>query len=333
MNSWKCGTIEMRVLMITSEWPTSERPHAVPFIVRQVENLRAADVEVDVFPFRGNKQIFNYLQARNEVRRLIHQRDFDVIHAQWGQSALLALPKTKPLVVTFRGDDVHGIVGKKNHQTLTGLVLTMISRYMAHIADERIVVARDLAFKLGINDYHVIPSGIDLEKFHPVEKRQARHILSLPEGELVLFAGDKSNPRKRFSLIEQAVNLAKNEIPNLDLVAADQVPHEIIPLYMSACDVLLLASVHEGSPNVVKEALACNLPVVSTDVGDVRERIDSIEGCVICDDDKPETLAAGILFVLSHKKRVDGRKTVIELDEIALTQKLISVYKKALGEV
>ena len=272
----------------------------------------------------------NYLQARREVQTIIKQGAFDLVHAQWGQSAVLALPKMKPLIVTFRGDDAYGIVGKRTHQTVQGMILKMVSCYAARIADERIVVSQELASHLALSDYHVIPSGIDFNKFRPMERQEARRILKLPDKKLVLFVGDHSNPRKRLPLIEEAVALVQASQPDLEFVCVNNIPHQQIPLYMNACDVLILASVREGSPNVVKEALACNLPVVSTDVGDVRERINAIEGCEICEDAKPETIAAALKRVVRRAQRVDSRNTVLDLDEHLLTQKVIDVYLNAL---
>jgi glycosyltransferase involved in cell wall biosynthesis len=316
--------------MITSEWPSSINPAAVPFIVRQVDCLREAGIQVNVFPFRGNKKIANYVHARRSVQALIQQSKFDLVHAQWGQSTLLAVPKRKPLVVTFRGDDVNGIVGERSRQTLQGFVLRLISHYAAMIANERIVVSKRLAVRLHLKNYHVLPSGIDLKVFFPIERGQARRALELPDKDFVLFVGNPSNPVKRLPLIREAIALARAKNPNIELLCLGDVPHERIPKFMNASDVLVLASVQEGSPNVVKEALACNLPVVSTDVGDVRERIGKIEGCVVCKDDRPETIAAGLCKVLSDKKRINGRNTVLDLDEHTITQKLISVYHKAI---
>jgi glycosyltransferase involved in cell wall biosynthesis len=81
---------------------------------------------------------------------------------------------------------------------------------------------------------------------------------------------------------------------------------------------------------VVKEALACNLPVVSTDVGDVRERIENIEGCIVCEDGHPSTIAEALKQVLNRNSRIEGRNTVLNLDENLLTKKVIAVYNKAL---
>jgi len=321
---------DLRVLMITSEWPTPEQPHAVPFIVRQVESLQSTGIGVEVFSFRGNKRPSNYLKARAKASQRIQDGSFDLIHAQWGQSVLLALPKTKPVVVTFRGNDAFGIVGKRSRQTLQGLILKTVSRYSAFVADERIVVSKSVAAQLGLRDYHIIPSGIDLKKFISVDKQDARRKLGLPNKELVLFVGDAYNPGKCVPLMEKAIALSQVSRPAVEFVCVNNAPHEQIPLYMSACDVLLLASMHEGSPNVVKEALACNLPVVSTDVGDVRERIGAIEGCIVCENDAPETIATALTKVLSQGKRISGRQAVLDLDENLLTQKVIQVYHQAI---
>ena len=318
--------------MITSEWPTVEKPNSVPFLVRQVDLLRQNGVNVDVYHFRGNKNPINYFFAWIKVREKIKQKRYDILHAQWGQSALLCLPKKMPLVVTFRGDDVYGIAGEKSNQTFRGLVLSQISRLVAKTADKCIVVSKELAIILKIQDFHVIPSGIDLDLFYPIDKIIARKILNLPDKDLVLFVGNQFNPVKRLPLIKKAIQIAKKKNTNLELLCLGDITHDEVPLYMNACDVLILASIHEGSPNVVKEALACNLPIVSTNVGDVSERISKVQGCIICNDDLPDTIAKALLTILAQKKRIDGRDSILELDEKILVKNLIYVYEQTLDK-
>src|SRR5688572_8184533 len=113
----------MRVLMITSEWPTCDNPQAAPFIVRQVKFLRRAGIVVDVFHFRGAKSPSRYLQAKKQVRRKLDETTYDLVHAQFGQSAILAVPKKIPLVITYRGDDVLGIVDKSGKYSAYGHIL------------------------------------------------------------------------------------------------------------------------------------------------------------------------------------------------------------------
>jgi len=324
-------TETIRVLMITCSYPTEDNPRSVPFIARQVEFLRRAGVDVDLFHFEGKKKFLNYAQARQKLKKYASGKKYDLVHAQWGQSAVLALPKRLPWVITFRGNDLEGIVGENGRYTLRGRVQQAVSMAMGKLADQAIVVSERLGVRLNRKDFHVIPSGLDLELFRPMPMREARERLNLPLNKrLVLFAASrKANPRKRYELAEQAVNILGRS-HDVEMVVATRVSQSMMPIYMNACDALLLTSMHEGSPNVVKEALACNLPVVSTDVGDVERRIGNIHGCYVCKDDSAEAIAAALERVLERKDRIDGRSSIIDLDERVTTQKVIEAYKLAL---
>lgn len=320
------------ILYITTEWPQPEALFSVPFIVRQVEFLQRAGVNVEVFHFRGGKNPLNYLFAWYQVQCCLASGHFDLIHAQWGQSALLALPKKCPIVITYRGSDLDGFLDKNGSQSFVGRLLQLISRSISLLADQVIVVSAHLADKLPNISYEVIPSGIDLNHFYPMDKTEVRHQLKLPaEDKIILFAGNPDIPDKRFKLAESAVDMIKVVYPQAHLLIANKVAYEQMPVYMNCSDVLILTSAHEGSPNVVKEALACNIPIVSTDVGDVRKRIGSIDGCFVCENDEPETIAIALKQSLDRGKRINGRETVHDLDENILTQRVIAVYKKALS--
>lgn len=321
----------IRVLMITSEYPTEDRPQAVPFIERQVEFLRQAGIDIDLFHFKGKKNLFNYINAWKRLRQHTAGKSYDLVHAQWGQSAVLALPKRLPWVITFRGNDLEGIVGKGGRYTMLGRVQTTVSKLMSYLAEEKIVVSESLAKHLHGKDFHVIPSGLDLELFRPIPQKDAREVLDLPtDKHLILFAASTiGNPRKRYDLANAAVGLIKQRF-NAELIVATNVLHSKIPYYMNACDALLLTSLHEGSPNVVKEALACNLPVVSVAVGDVGSRISNIEGCAICENDSPEKIAETLTFVLERGRQINGRESVLNLNEEIICRKVIAVYKMAL---
>src|SRR5207249_11054945 len=117
-----------------------------------------------------------------------------------------------------------------------------------------------------------------------------------------------------------------------ELGVASGAPHAEIPYSMSACDVLVCTSMQEGSPNVVKEALACNLPVVSVPVGDVAQRLRGVEGCELCADDRPETIAAALERVLRRGQRSAGREAVQDLDERTLTQEVLAIYRSVVTQ-
>lgn len=320
----------MRILYITSEWPNALHPIAVPFIVSQVEYLQKAGLFIDVFNFYGNKNIFKYIASWLKVQIKISRNGYDLIHAQWGQSGLLAIfPKRLPLVVTFRGDDIGGIHDKNGKNTLAGWVLQNVSKLVAKYADEVIIVSSHMSKFLPKREFHVIPSGIDLERFKPINRMEARKKLNLSqELPIIFFGGNPDIPNKRYNLAFKAYDLLKKDLPSLKLIIAKNIPHSDIPIYLNACNVLLLTSLHEGSPNIIKEALACNMPIVSTDAGDVRERIKNINGCILCENDMPETIAKSLLEVLSSSPIVNGRDSVLRFEYEKLNREVIDIYQK-----
>jgi teichuronic acid biosynthesis glycosyltransferase TuaC len=323
--------IGIRVLMITSDWLWNSWGGSAVFIARQVEFLRREGVEVDLLPFRGARNPRNYLAAWKEVRRRLDKGGYDLVHAQFGQSGITALPKRIPLVVTYRGDDLEGIIGESGRYIASGWVLRSLSRLVARQADAAIVVSDHMTRYLPRSiQAHVMPSGIDLDLFHPEPRDAVRRRLGLPlDTKLVLFVGNPGLARKRHGLARQAVELVSRSLP-VRLVVGWEMPHRQIADLMNACDALVVTSMQEGSPNSVKEALACNLPVVTVPVGDVAQRLRGVAGCVLCPNDMPETIAAGLEQVLRRGGRIDGRSAVRHLDERLLTQQLIGVYRSVL---
>jgi len=321
----------IRVLTVTSEWINTG--HGVPFIVRQVEFLRRAGIDVDVFAFRGSKNPINYLKAWRRLRRKLKRERYDLIHAQFGQSGLLALPKRMPLVVTLRGDDILGVNRPGRRPALYGRLLRRLTQLVTVCSDAVIVVADHmLAHVPSSAPVYVIPSGLDFDLFTRLPQTEARRRLGLPEGErLVLFACNPADERKGFELARRAVEIL-NERLLARLIVAWGVPHAEIPVYMSACDVFVFTSTQEGSPDIVKEALACDLPVISVSVGDVRQRLQGVEGCEVCVDERPETIAAAIERALRRGGRIRGREAVQCLDESLLTKKVIDVYRSVMGK-
>ena len=321
----------LRVLMVTSDWLWNSWGGPAVFIARQAEFLRREGIEVDLFPFRGSRSPGNYLAAWKEVHRRVRSGNYDLVHAQFGQSGLTALPKRIPLVVTFRGDDLEGIIGENGRYIPAGWLLRFISRTVARRADAAIVVSEHMKRWLPRSvAAHVMPSGIDLELFRPEPQEAARQRLGLSGPErLVLFVGSPELARKRYGLAQQVVGIVNRAIPTRLLVGWE-LPHDKIAAHMNACDALLCTSMQEGSPNAVKEALACNLPVVSVPVGDVPLRLRGVAGCELCADDQAETIAAALSRVLQRGARIDGRAAVRDLDERLLTQQLVDLYRSIL---
>ncbi len=321
----------MRILYVTAYWPTEETPWSAPFIARQVDFLRRTGLDVEVFHFRGQRKVSNYLRIYRQLHARLRCERYDVIHAQFGHSGFLAgLPKRAPLVVTFQGSDLEGIYGPRGHYELISYPLRLAMQLVACWADEVIVVSRRLGRFLWRKDYHVIPGGLDLTLFRPMEQKAAREQLGLPlDKKIILFVGSPQKPVKRFPLAQEVVRILP---PSLEasLVVADRIPPHQMPLYMNAADALLVTSRHEGSPNMVKEALACNLPIVSVDVGDVGERLDGVTNCAVVPSDDPAVIAHHLADILQQGQRTNGWEIAQELDEARLTAQQIAVYEKAI---
>ena len=302
----------------------------MPFIVRQVEFLRRAGVDIDVFAFRGARNPFNYLRAWYRVQKKLRRQRYDLVHAQWGQSAPVALPTRLPLVVTFRGGEGEGIVGDRGQYTMSGRALRFVSRFVADRADELVLVSSHMRQYVPARPVHLIPSGLDFSRLVLLSREEARRRLGLPaDKRFVLFVGNPAEARKRFPLAMDVVTRLNPDL-RAEILVAWGVMHDQIPLYMNAADALLFVSMYEGSPNAVKEALACNLPVVSVDVGDVALRLAAVPGCVVVPDADPDRLVAALDVVLRKGGRINGRSAVLDLDERLLAQRMVEIYRGAL---
>ena len=314
--------------MVTSEWPTAERPYHAPYLKRQVEFLRREGADVDVFAFRGARKPMNYLRARQRLHARLSAGAYDLVHAQFGQSALLVWPHRIPLVVTFHGCDLQGVKHPDGRMSASGWLLQQLCRRVARRADAVIIVSdRMRRFLPPSVQAPVIPTGIDFDTVPRISPSEARQRLGLPLDErLVLFVGNPDEPVKRHHLAQEAVGLLAGRVPSRLIVGWGRQPADIL-LLMTACDVLVVTSIQEGSPGVVKEALACNLPVVSVDVGDVPVRLAGVAGCEICADDSAITIAAALERALLRGTRINGRERVADLDERVLASRVIAIYR------
>lgn len=319
----------MRVLVVTAMYPTQNRPAFGTFVKEQVDSLREAGVEVDVLAFDGSGGVKSYLEAARTLRRLVREKPYDVVHAHYGLAGVVARMQTRcPVVVTFHGSDLLGGVNSQHQYTLLGTVTTILSKLVSLVVTKRIVVAEMLKSKLWLRSAVTIPTGVDLSLFEPMPSWEAREQLGLGhDKKRVLFVAHPNNHTKRFDIAQKAVCLLQETRPNVELLPLYNVPHYQVPLYMNACDVLILTSMHEASPCVIKEAMACNLPIVSVNVGDVAQRIDGVEGCYLCDR-TPQDVAAKLHKVLEDGRRTDGREKIRNLSLQSVARKVVAVYEE-----
>jgi len=319
-----------RVLVVTNLWPYQGDPGYGSFVQAQMESLRPLGVEYEVLFINGRESRWSYLRAVGDMRRRLRARRYDLIHAHFGLSGWVARCQWRvPVVVSFLGDDVLGRFERDGRITLYGRILKIASFILARLVSSVIVKSGEMRSKLGLSSAHVIPNGIDLELFRPMERAEARRRLGLdPSKKFVLFPFDPALGNKRFDLIEAAVTRARQEIPQLEILKVSGVPRAQMPRYLNAADLLVLASHSEGSSNVMKEALAVNLPVVSVEVGDAAELIGGVEGCYLVPR-QIEPMAARIVDVCRLGSRPRGRESVRRLSMENAAQRIVEVYATA----
>ena len=314
------------VLVVTVALPTADDPNTMAPLARQVASLRAAGLTVDLVEIGRNSKL-NYLRAIRRVRKIARQ--YDVIHGHYGYCGWVARAQgSTPVVVSFMGDDLMGTPNEDGSiRPISGLV-ALINRWFAGRAAAVIVKSDEMAGKLR-RPAHVIPNGVDVASFRPVPQEEARRELGWAEDELrVLFPGNPHNPRKQFGLASAAVREAERRLGvPVSLVVLHKVALDLVPQYMNACHAMILTSHIEGSPNVVKEAMACNLPVVSVAVGDTPQLLDGVENSFLCRRDEQD-LADALVRVLTTLERSSGREVLLErgLDAESVAARIVGVY-------
>lgn len=286
------------------------------FISEQAEAVSNLDVRVYYFLIKG-KGITGYLKNRRELIKYVRANNIDIIHAHYGLSGLLAvLQRNVPVIVTFHGSDIN--------QRKT----RYLSRLASLLSSHNIFVEKSFADKLkSRGKYTLLPCGVDLDNFRPLEKTEARKFLSWNEHEkIVLFSSAFRNSIKNYPLAKAAVR----KVPNARLVELHGYSRSEVNVLMNAADVLLLTSLSEGSPQVVKEALACNLPIVSVPVGDVPVVTIGVSGVKITSYESDD-IAIALKQILSNNKRSNGRTAVAKFDNKLIASALVAIYRRALS--
>ena len=311
----------LNVLVVTAMYPRPGKQGSGAFVMHQVEQLRALGHSVDVLDFPGYRSKLEYFKAALEVSRWTRRRSYDVVHVHYGVTGLAALfCNGTPLVVSLHGSDA-----------LVGWHEPLISRFVCRLADATIVASKKIAERIPGD---VIPCGVDLAVFEPKPKAEARQRLNLDsQRKYILFPFNPARSIKRFDLASGAVTKMAREKVDIELLTVSKVPNAEMPWYYSAADAMILCSDSEGSPTSVKEALACNLPVVSTDVGDVREIVRGIAGTEIVEQ-SPVSLAAGLRRVLNRPPDFvfDGRTAMERYSQQKAVEAIVAVYRRVIEE-
>lgn len=306
----------------------------MPFVRREADALRAAGHDVQIFGF-DNGSYARFVSEVQLLRRVVRTLNPDIVHAQFGKfNALLAALCGRPFVITFRGTDVNRNTKYSWLRSALGLGASQIAALFARGV---ICVSREIERKVWAcrsRPCIVVPTGVDLQLFRPMDRAAARQRLGYGSRErVVLFNAGKNPAVKDPELAAAAVCEAKARIGDIRFVVLDGTAQPSdIPVYMNAADVLLVTSRTEGSPTVVQEAMACDLPVVSVDVGDVRERLEGVAMCHVASSRDPADLGSALAAVLAAGKRSDGRMHARSLGIEAIAARLTEFYRLVLSQ-
>lgn len=297
-----------------------------PFFENQLTALERQGVSVTQlcvpgsYDSRSPRSVTEYARYYPSVLRE-SLADYDLVHANFGLVVPFALAQpTRPVVLTLWGSDLMG----------ERAWLRRLSRFGARTADTVVLPSERMADELDVA-HDVVPFGIDTDRFRPIPQGEARERVGWDrDSRYVLFPYNRERPEKDFARAKAVVDATSVDAELVELVELHGVDHAEMPYYYNASDALLVTSKRESGPMVVKEAAACNVPVVSTDVGFVDRVLDGVDGTVVSDSN--DELVAGLESVCSEGICSNGRTALDGLGIDEMGERLVAVYRRVLDE-
>jgi glycosyltransferase involved in cell wall biosynthesis len=322
----------MKILIVGNNKPG----HFAPFVEEQARALQMQGCEVVFFGVQG-KGILGYLRCLPALKHAIKQHQPDLIHAHYGLSGLLAnLQRRVPVVTTYHGSDIN----KPNILRFSKIAMRL-SAYNIFVSQRNVTLALSpnshITYRLK-KRYTLLPCGVNLPLPWSEMQTQRMEQLTLNQwvqGKLnagvrhVLFAGAFNNAVKDPELAKAAINELASEGVKAELIELKGFNRDQVNALMYNCDALLMTSKTEGSPQVIKEAMACGCPIVSVDVGDVAERVSGVEGCYVVSSREPKDIAEALQQALAFPGKTNGRERIIEmgLSNTQVAKRLIAIYQ------
>jgi teichuronic acid biosynthesis glycosyltransferase TuaC len=306
----------MKILFVSSQ---NSKFGLSPIIKNQGNSLVNCGVSVSYFGIKG-KGIFGYLSNVKKLRIFLRKQSFDVIHSHYSFSAIVAsLSGAKPMVVSLMGSDIK-----------SGFLNRLLIRFFALFLWKKVIVKskdsyNEIYFPLLKSKLMILPNGVDFNRFHPMKMDDCKRKLGLDLNKrYILFGANPDRPVKNFHFAKTSFELIQEE--NLELIYLKNISHELIPIYLNAASVVILTSLWEGSPNIIKEALACKRPIVSTNCGDVKANISGIEGCFLVENYSTQQFSNKIKEALNYEQ-TSAREKITHLDDRVIGGELIKLYK------
>lgn len=309
----------MRVLFVSS----GNKGTISPIIKNQGVSISKynPEIKIDFFLIKG-RGIKGYLSNIPQIRHSVLQNNPDIIHAHYSFCGILVVLAllNKPIVTSLMGSDIKA---KKYYR----FIIRFFSKYFWKAT---IVKSEDMKISSKIGNSLIIPNGVDFEKFYPISKESARLKLNWDKNNtIILFAANPKRIEKNYQLAKEAIDLLGKD---LEIKFTDNVKNDEMIYYYNAADIVILTSLWEGSPNVIKEAMACNMPIVSTDVGDIKWIFGTTKGCYLTSFNAnilSDLICKAIEFSRIYGK-TKGRDRLIELGLHAkvVSSKLENIYNR-----
>jgi len=308
------------------------------FINNEILGLQSMGVDIEIFFFISRMSVSGFLKAKKNLEKLIESYKPDLIHVHTGSTTtfLVAVAKKRdiPWVITFGGSELLG-----NHKNgikwwLRDLISVFLSKTSAVMCNGIICVSKNLQKALPRKSSKksiILPRGVDITIFIPLDKTKAREELNINTNEIiVLFSLNRTSAQvKNKNLADKVVTLFETKYKiQINLISLIGYSEKEIVLLLNAADALLVTSLHEGSPNIVKEAMACNLPVVSVNCGDVNERLKNVKNSFVHTYDA-ELLCDSLYKVIKSGIRSNGREVLLnqKLDRQSISLEILKLYK------
>ena len=309
----------MKILIVHSGNAVGGNSERYTFVREQGEHLRALGAEIEYFAVVG-KGAMGYLRNYKRLKEIIKTYQPDLIHAHFGLcGALCVLQSQVPVVITCHNGEILTKYGN------------LISSLAVQRAKHTICVAQHIYDKLYLKPRHytIQPCGIEVSEV--VDKEIAKQKMGLPTDKYnILFGGSFTNLRKNVALANAALDILKRN--DINLIEMKGFSREQVTLLYNACDILLLPTKSEGSPQVLKEAMAYNCPVVATDVADISYLLDGVSNSyVTCFD--PQDVAEKITRALECGQRTNGRERIekLQLENSQVAKTIYSIFQQVLS--
>lgn len=318
----------MKTLHITNNYPTIAFPIFGIFVKEQIDSLTELGVDNDVFFINGReKGKIEYIKSILRLRKLLKSKKYDIVHCHHAFSAvcfILSGYSGKFKTVVSYQNDPSKEQGRNLYRFIRKNCDAIILKNNSSIVDNKTIYNQ--------------PNGVNTDLFKPMKRDVCKTKLSLSKNkEYLLFVSSNFiREQKRYDRFQNVLKILreKYQLNNLEELKLINTERSLIPYYFNAASLHLLTSDFEGSPNSLKEAMACNIPVVSTDVGNVKEMLSGVEGSYVASTNNAEELAELVYKALNNKSNINSREVLIQkkLDIESVAKNIITIYKKTIDE-